>query len=265
MLFSLCGKVALITGSGRGIGAAIARCFARQGAAVVVANRTREPADTLVRNIRAEGGRAISCAYDASSKSGNETVVNATLSEYGGIDILVHNAGSVTAANLDSMDDAVLNDALDVNLKACFWLTRAVVPAMRSRGGGRILVTSSVTGPRVASFGLSHYAASKAGVNGFIRSAALELAKDKITVNGVEPGFITVPHKDQTQDDAFFAGVAQYIPLGSLGSPDDIAHAMLFFASNEASYITGQTLIVDGGAILPESPLVLGPRITAAL
>ena len=124
-----------------------------------------------------------------------------------------------------------------MNLKSCFRLTQAALPALRRSVAGRVLVTSSVTGPRTAIPGLSHYAASKAGVNGFIRAAALELAGDGITVNGVEPGLVATP------------------ALGSLGdaAPLDIAHAMLFLASDEASYITGQTLVVDGGALLPEN------------
>lgn len=124
-------------------------------------------------------------------------------------------------------------------------------------GGGRILVTSSVTGPRVAYPGLAHYAASKAGVNGFIRAAALELACEGITVNGVEPGMIRTPAMANLGGEALNQAIAAAVPLGRLGEPEDIAAAMVFLASPAAGYITGQTLVVDGGALLPEAQPVI--------
>ena len=138
---------------------------------------------------------------------------------------------------------------------SCFWLTQAALPHLRVRGG-RILITSSVTGPRSAMLDCTHYAAAKAGVNGFIRAAALELAKDRITVNGVEPGVVGKDHGRLSQP-ALRARIAEQIPLGRLGQPDDIAAAMLYLASDEACWVTGQTLIVDGGASLPESGFVM--------
>ena len=144
-----------------------------------------------------------------------------------------------------------------MNLGALFWLTQAALPLFAARGGGCVLATSSVTGNRVAYPGLSHYAASKAGVNGFIRNAALELAPRNIRVNGVEPGMIHTPAMANLGDAALEARIAAGIPLGRLGQPADIANAMLFLASDAAAYITGQTLVVDGGATLPESSAAL--------
>jgi 3-oxoacyl-[acyl-carrier protein] reductase len=144
-----------------------------------------------------------------------------------------------------------------VNLKAGFWLIQAALPYLRKQGGGRILFTSSVTGPNVAMPGTAHYAASKSGMNGLIRTAALEFARENITVNGVEPGYILTPAMAALGSEAEIAEMAKCIPLGKLGAPLDIANTMLFLASDEAAYITGQTIVVDGGSTLPESPVVL--------
>ncbi len=255
--FDLSGRTALITGATRGIGAAIAQCFAKHGANVMLANRSLAKSGRVVDAIRAMGGNAEAVEYDATAASSNEAVVDSAIRCFGGLDIVVHNAASITSRPIETMSDELLDLALDVNLKPCFWLARAAVPAMRARGGGRILITSSVTGPRVASSGLGHYGASKAAVNGFIRSAAMELASYGITVNGVEPGFIAQPELGRTGDDEFSKSVDRFIPLGRIGRPEDIAHAMLFLASDEAGYVTGQTIIVDGGATLPESPVAM--------
>ncbi len=136
-------------------------------------------------------------------------------------------------------------------------MSAALVAAVVRAGAGRLLVTSSVTGPRVVYPGLAHYAASKAGVNGFIRAAALELARSNVTVNGVEPGMIRTPAADNLGGASVAVQVARDIPLARMGEPEDIANAMLFLASADASYVTGQTIVVDGGATLPESGAVL--------
>ncbi|AWE90997.1 KR domain protein [Pseudomonas paraeruginosa] len=196
------------------------------------------------------GGEAELLAVDLGSRDAAERAVLATLERFGQLDILLHNAAAFAQCTLADLGDETLEQTLAVNLKSCFWLTQAALPALRRSLAGRVLVTSSVTGPRTAIAGLAHYAASKAGVNGFIRAAALELAGDGITVNGVEPGLIATPALGNLGD----AGrLAAHIPLGRVGQPRDIAHAMLFLASDEASYITGQTLVVDGGALLPEN------------
>lgn len=255
--FRLDGRIALVTGGGRGIGAAIAQAFARAGACVLIANRTAEAGEAIAAGIRAEGLQAHAMACDVGQRAQTEAAVHAAVDRWGALDIVVHNAAINPWAALEAVDDAALEQTLAVNLKACFWLTQAALPHLRAagkRGGGRILVTSSVTGPRVAMPGSTPYAASKAGVNGFIRSAALELAREGITVNGVEPGYIAKQGGSLLSDPERAARIARFIPVGELGSPDDIAHAMRFLASPAARYITGQTIVVDGGSTLPESP-----------
>ena len=198
------------------------------------------------------GLRVAAVAFDDLSRRGLKALVDGAASR-GGLDILVHNAGGCPWSSLEALDEARLEATLDVNLTACFWLTQAAIPHLRARGGGRILITSSVTGPRSAMVGASHYAAAKAGVNGFIRNAALELARDAITVNGVEPGFIAKPGRGALGGEEAMAKIAEDVPLGRMGEADDIAFAMLYLASREARYVTGQTIVVDGGAMLPET------------
>jgi 3-oxoacyl-[acyl-carrier protein] reductase len=255
--FGLQGKVALVTGGGRGIGAAIATVFAQAGARVLIANRTADAGAAVAASIRASGGRAEAMACDIGQRAQTERAVAEAVRAFGALDIVVHNAAINPWSRIEEVDDAVLDQTLAVNLKACFWLTQAALPHLRAagrRGGGRILVTSSVTGPRVAMPGSAPYAASKAGVNGFIRTAALELAAERITVNGVEPGYIAKQGGSLLSDPERAAQIARHIPAGELGRPEDIAYAMCFLASEAARYITGQTLVVDGGSTLPESP-----------
>lgn len=253
-LFGLQGKVALVTGGGRGIGAAIAQVFAEAGAAVLIANRTGSAGEAVAAALRARGFAAQAMACDIGRRDEAERAVAEAVRVFGALDIVVHNAAVNPWAAIDAMTDEQLEHTLAVNLKACFWLTQAAVPHLRARGGGRLLVTSSVTGPRVAMPGSAHYAASKAGVNGFIRTAALEYAREGITVNGVEPGYIAKQGGSLLSDPAKAARIARHIPAGELGRPEDIAYAMRFLASPAARYITGQTIVVDGGSTLPESP-----------
>ncbi len=257
--FRLDGKVALITGAGRGIGAAIARLFALAGASVAVTNRGGEAAERVAEEITAAGGKARSFVLDVGDRAAILGIVEATAASFGRLDIVVHNAGVNPWAAIDEVTPEMLEQTLAVNLKACFHLAQSAAPHLRRQGGGRILVTSSVTGPRVAMPRAAHYAASKGGVNAFIRAAALEYARDRITVNGVEPGFIAKPGRGTllSQPEERVRRMAHYIPLGELGAPDDIAYAMLYLASSAGRYVTGQTIIVDGGAMLPESPIFM--------
>ncbi|PUA47130.1 3-ketoacyl-ACP reductase [Pseudomonas protegens] len=244
------GRIALVTGSGQGIGRAIAQVFAAGGAKVMLATRSAASGAETQRLIRQAGGTAELLPLDLGTRAAAEQAVAATLDAFGGLDLLLHNAGIFPMQKLAELEEQTLDSTLAVNLKSCFWLTQAALPALRRARAPRIVVTSSVTGPRTAIPGLAHYAASKAGVNGFIRAAALELAEYGITVNGVEPGLIATQAMDNLGD---AATLAKGIPLGRLGTPEDIAYAMLFLASPQAGYITGQTLIVDGGALLPEN------------
>jgi 3-oxoacyl-[acyl-carrier protein] reductase len=257
MAFSLKNRVAVVTGAGRGIGRSIAEVFSEAGAAVLVATRTEHSGAETVDSILAAGGRAKLCVCDLSSQADCTKAVVAAQLAFGGVDIVVHNAGVYPICSIEQMSAAVLDETLNVNLKAAFWLTQAALPHLKQSPSPRLLFTSSVTGPRVAMPGLAHYAASKAGLNGFIRSAAMELAKYQITVNGIEPGLIRTEAIDALGDETQVANMAAQIPLKRLGTKQEIAYAMLYLASDEASFTTGQTIIVDGGALLPENSSAL--------
>lgn len=249
--FRLDGRVALITGVRPGIGGAIASCLAEAGAEVVLANRTLEAAEQVAAQIKARGQLAHAIPY-AADEPGSQRAVNDALACCGRLDILIHNAGGCSWCELSELDSENLDHTLTLNLKSCFWLTQAALPALKRSEAGRIIVTSSITGPRVAMVGAAHYAAAKAGLNGFIKAAALELAVHGITVNGVEPGLIA-KDRGRLSQPGTRERIERYIPLRRCGRPEDVGYAMLYLASSEASWVTGQTLIVDGGTTLPES------------
>lgn len=252
MPFDLTGRVALVTGAGRGIGAAIVTRLAEAGATVVAANRTVEFAEDLAAHLVRAGHRASAIAFAGSSRSQIHALVGDVFDAQGRLDVVVHNAGGCPWAGIEDLGEEQLGAALDINLKAAIWLAQAAIPHMKSNAWGRVLVTSSVSA-RVAMGGGAHYSAAKAGVNAFIRGAALELARTGITVNGVEPGFIAKPGRGKMGTPEAMAALSAHIPMGRLGDPDDIAHAMLFLASEEARYMTGQLITVDGGSTLPET------------
>ncbi|WP_438810848.1 SDR family oxidoreductase [Pseudomonas reactans] len=242
------GQVVLVTGGAQGIGRGIVEAFARRGARVVIADRQREQAEAVATELSAQGYPVEAVGVDLAES----TAVFECVQRLPRLDILVHNAGYFPLTAFEDITPDILQRTLAVNLSALFWLTQAALPAFREQGRGCVLVTSSVTGNRVGYPGLSHYAASKAGVNGFIRNAALELAPLKVRVNGVEPGMIATPAMGNLGDAALNDTIASRVPLGRLGAAADIAGAMLFLASELASYVTGQTLVVDGGSTLPE-------------
>jgi 3-oxoacyl-[acyl-carrier protein] reductase len=250
--FNLAGRVALVTGGGRGIGAAIATRFAEAGATVVVANRTLDVAEELVRQLTGRGLRAHGVPFVALDRASLRAVVDEIASEHGRLDIVVHNAGGCLWSSLEELDEEKLDATLALNLNACFWLAQAAIPHMRANRFGRILVTSSVSA-RVAMGGGAHYSAAKAGVNAFIRGAAFEHARDGITVNGVEAGFIAKPGRGTLSTPENMARIGRFIPVGRMGEADDIAYAMLYLASEQAKYVTGQAIVVDGGSTLPET------------
>jgi len=247
-------RIALVTGGGLGIGRAIAKRFAAEGARVVVGTRTASDGEETIAEIGRGGGEATLIVADVGSRETCTLLVEETRRIYGGLDILLHNAAHCPYARIDDLTDDDLDRTLTVNLKACFWLTQAALPLLRaSKGGGRILATSSISGNHASAKGLVHYSASKAGISGFVRNLALELGRDRITVNAVEPGFILTERNRSPQMEGFVRGAAGRVPLVRLGEPDDIADTMLFLASSEASYITGQSIVVDGGITLPSS------------
>jgi 3-oxoacyl-[acyl-carrier protein] reductase len=247
------GQVVLVTGGAQGIGLAIVSAFARLGATVVMADLQLQKAQDAAETLQQQGWRVQAMACDLADPGQIAELVAAVGQQHQRLDVVVHNAAYFPLTPFAEIDAVLLQRTLSVNLMAPFFLAQAAQAWMQRQGGGCILVTSSVTGPRVAYPGLAHYAASKAGVNGFIRAAALELAAMGIRVNGVEPGMIRTPAMANLGGAEVNQAIAAAVPLGRLGEPEDIAAAMVFLASPAAAYITGQTLVVDGGALLPEA------------
>jgi 3-oxoacyl-[acyl-carrier protein] reductase len=256
MLTSIAGRSVIVTGGSRGIGRGVARVFAAKGAQVLVVGRDLAQAEATAAAIRAEGGQASSFAADVGDPGDVERMAAAALERHGRIDILCANAGIFPAARMLEMTLEQWNEVLSTNLAGAFLCVRACTPALARSGRGRIVLTSSITGPITGYPGWSHYAASKAGQLGFMRTAALELTPLGITINAVLPGNVRTEGLDALGVE-YAAKMAASVPQGRLGSVDDIAYAALFFASDEARYITGQTLVIDGGQVLPESLMAL--------
>ncbi len=239
------GKVALVTGASRGIGEAAARRLAGEGATVIAAARTADTLGRVVSSIQAAGGKAEVCALDLADPASIEAAIKSALAAHGQIDVLVNNAG-VTEDNLIlRMSKEAWDRVLATNLTGVFLLTQAVVKSMVRKRYGRIVNVTSVVG-LMGNAGQANYAASKAGLVGLTKSVARELASRNITCNAVAPGFIATAMTDKMTEEAK-AALAGQIPLGRLGSTDDIAAAIAYLASEEASYVTGHVLNVSGG------------------
>jgi 3-oxoacyl-[acyl-carrier protein] reductase len=246
----LAGRVALLVGAGTGIGRATARLFASEGAKVVVTMRTEANGRKAVEEIRAAGGEAAYVVGDAGVKDECARMVAETERLYGRLDILVHNAAFLAPGPVDTLSDEDLDRAIDTNLKACFWLVRAAAPLLKQAGGkGRVIVTTTPA-MRTAVSGLSAYITTKVGINGFIRSVALDLAPWRVTVNEIGPGFTVTEMSAEHLTPETLENLRKLVPLGRLGQPEDIAKGMLFLASDDADYITGHSLVIDGGGTL---------------
>ncbi|MBP1634261.1 MAG: fabG 8 [Acidobacteria bacterium] len=244
-MFDLTGKVAIVTGGSRGIGKAISAALASRGARVVLADVLGEEAARTAAAI-AEGGRqASSVALDVTRPESVQAAVDGVLAEHGRIDVLVNNAGIARDQLLMRMKREEWDAVLAVNLTGGFTCAQAVLRPMMRQRSGRIISVSSVVG-QMGNAGQANYAASKAGLIGFTKALAREVAARNITVNAVAPGLIDT---DMTRalSDAVRAEWAAKVPLGRLGSPDDVAWTVAFLASDEASYITGQVIAVNGG------------------
>jgi 3-oxoacyl-[acyl-carrier protein] reductase len=250
---SLKGKSVVVTGASKGIGKGIARVFVEHGAKVLVVGRDLASAEATAKEFVAQGGTASAFSADVSQLADMEKMAKAAAERHGGIDVLCANAGIFPQVTIENMSPEVWDEVQDVNLKGTFLSVKACIPYLKKSDAGRIVITSSITGPVTGFPGWTHYGATKAGQLGFMRTACMELAKFGITVNAVLPGNI-LSDGLRAMGEEYMKGMAAAVPLGKLGEVEDIGYAALFLASREAGYITGQTIIVDGGQILPESP-----------
>jgi 3-oxoacyl-[acyl-carrier protein] reductase len=249
---SLDGRVAIVTGSARGIGRGIATVLRAAGANVVIADVNDAAAQQTAAELSADGNHGIAIGADVTDKQAAEDMAALAVERWGRIDILAANAGIFPHIPLTEIGIADFDRIMAVNVRGALLAIQACVPAMTARGYGRIVLTSSITGSVVGQPGYAHYGATKAAMLGLMRSAALEVAAAGITINAVLPGNIATPGFAELGPD-HVARMLAAIPLNRFGEPEDVGWAVRFLASREAGYITGQTLIIDGGQVLPES------------
>jgi NAD(P)-dependent dehydrogenase (short-subunit alcohol dehydrogenase family) len=240
-------KVAIITGGASGMGAVTAQIFAREGAAVAVADRLEAEGAEIVRDIAGNGGAARFQLLDVTSESGWEAAVAATLAAFGRIDVLVNNAG-ISASVPDLLSTPIWDEVMNVNARGCFLGMKAVIPRMQAQQKGAIVNISSISGIAAQTMVHMAYNASKAAVRLMSKAAAVQFAKDGIRVNSVHPGVMPPMRTSKlTADPEVRARMMKTIPMGRAGRVEEVAFATLFLASDEASYITGTELVVDGG------------------
>jgi 3-oxoacyl-[acyl-carrier protein] reductase len=238
-------KVAIVTGASRGIGRAIALALASQGAKVVASARNAEALAELTAVIKSQGGDALAVVGDVAVEDDANNLVKQAVDAYGQVDVFVNNAGITRDGLLLRMKNADWDAVLDTNLKGAFLCTRAVAKVMSKQRSGRIINISSVVG-EMGNAGQANYCASKAGLLGLTKSVARELARRNVTVNAITPGFITTEMTEDMTEKAQET-MTEQIPLGRPGSAEDVANAVIFLASEQSAYITGQVLGVNGG------------------
>lgn len=252
------GKVAIVTGASRGIGKAIAKLYAQHGAKVLVNYVQNEAgAQQTVAEITADEGEGMIFRADVSHGEETEAMAAAALECYGRIDILCANAATFPTASIEQMTEDQWDRMLDVNLKGTFLAVKACLPSMKTQQYGKIVVISSTSGGRVGLAGAANYGASKAGQLGFVLCACLELAPYNITINAILPGCVATEDFLRGWQGERLAMLTREIPMQRLAEPREVAYGALFFASDESRYITGQSLVIDGGMIVPEVPAQL--------
>ena len=244
------GRVAIVTGGSRGIGLGIAERFHEEGARLVIVGRDRASGEAAVAGL---GVEAIFLEGDIALPETSAAMAEMAVSRFGRLDILCHNAGIFPETRIEAMSLAEWERVLAVNLTSTFLSVQACLPAMRAAGWGRVVLTSSITGPLVGNPGMAHYSASKAGMEGFLRTVAIEVAAQGITVNAIQPGNVLTQGLQETLGERHIRVMEAAVPMGRLGTVRDIANLALFLAGEESAYITGQAIAVDGGQTLPES------------
>jgi 3-oxoacyl-[acyl-carrier protein] reductase len=249
MTHSVAGRSVVVTGGSKGIGKGIARVFANAGAKVALLSRHKDEGAATAAEF---GNGAIAVAGDVTDEASLTAAFAEVASTFGSIDVLCANAGIFPPNKLEEMSGDDWDLVVDTNLKGTFLSVKSALPHLKRSDQGRIVLTSSITGPVTGYPGWTHYGASKAGQLGFMRTACIELAKYGITVNAVMPGNVKTEGLADLGAD-YEETMAASIPLKRLGTVEDIGHAALYFASKEAGYVTGQTIVVDGGQIVPES------------
>lgn len=250
-MFKLTDKIALVSGGANGIGKGIVKTLRQAGAKVIIAD-----IDDKAGSMAAQELGADFMHLDVTDQQACKNVIGQVVEKYNRLDILCSNTGIFPQASLKDMTEAEWDLMQNVNLKGMFFLVQPALAIMEKQKQGRIIITSSITGPITGFPGWSHYGASKAGQLGFMRSAALEYARHGVNINAVMPGNILTEGL-KAQGDEYLAQMKAAIPTHTLGEPEDIGYAVCFLASDEAKFITGQTIIIDGGQILPESPEAL--------
>lgn len=254
-MFRLDGRAVVLTGAASGIGAVTARVFAEAGADLVLAWFPGDPYDVgpVVESVERAGRRALAVETDVSQTEDVERLVETCARELGRVDVVIANAGIARLVPVEELDDGRWRELMEIDLLGVFRCFRAAVPHMRRAGWGRLLATSSVAGGFQGWAEHAHYTTAKAGLKGLVRTLAVELGPDGITANCVAPGVIVTPQSSDPVNSLGPAGLEEFakaVPVGRNGAPEDIAAAFLFLASEEAGYVTGQTLLVDGGATL---------------
>jgi 3-oxoacyl-[acyl-carrier protein] reductase len=252
MFTPIAGRAVVVTGATRGIGKGIAAVFAGAGARVLITGRDAGAAAATVAGLSAGGAEVSHVLGDVSRREDCERMAATAVERLGGIDVLCANAGIFPDAKLSDMTEADIDRVLGTNLRGTILSVQACLPALAASGRGRVILTSSITGPVTGYPGWAHYGASKAGQLGFMRTAAIELAASGITVNAIMPGNVVTEGLADLGDE-YLRQMTGSIPLRRLGTVSEIGHTALFLASDEAGYITGQTIVVDGGQVLPES------------